>query len=127
MDLRKFKRMKKSLLSFLPTLALPAFFCMLLCGAFLVFLVSSGALLMFSNESRNKTFLIPLLLLAAFLLWLRYYYNKCCVREGSKSFSDHILVLLLYLAFSVLVGFLFVVYIFIPWWIPGYQGGLLLP
>ena len=119
--------MKKSLVSLLPTLALPAFCCVLLCGAFLIFLVSSGALLILSDESRNKTFLIPLLLLVAFLFWLRSYYNKCCDRKGLKSFRDHTLTLILYLAFLVLVGLIFVVYIFIPWWIPNYQGGPLLP
>lgn len=119
--------MKKMIASFLPILILPFTCTLLLCGAAIAFLVSSGSLLLLREEGRNKVFIIPLLLLAAFLLWLRHYHGKCCQEKSSKSFGDYTLSLFLYMLFSMVIGIAFIIYIFIPWWIPNYQGGPLLP
>ncbi|OGG17395.1 hypothetical protein A3D78_03905 [Candidatus Gottesmanbacteria bacterium RIFCSPHIGHO2_02_FULL_39_14] len=103
--------MKKILTGTLPLI----FFHLFCCGVLLYLLISSGILLLLANESRNKFFLIPLLFLAAFSLWL--------YRRQNNKFTKF----LLYAVFSLTFGFLFTIYIFIPWWIPGYTGGILLP
>ena len=97
------------------------------CGAFLFFLVSSGLLFRFSQEGQNRIYLLPVLLFAALLVFIYFYYGKCCKQKGHKTFLDHSILLLLYLLISFVVGIIFMIYIFIPSWIPGYRGGPLLP
>ncbi|MCL4387209.1 hypothetical protein M1307_02310 [Patescibacteria group bacterium] len=102
-------------------------FHLVCCGALIVFLATSGYLLLIRQEGDKKTFLIPLLLLGGVLFWLHGRYDKRCCERGHKSFADQVVLISLYVAFSMIFGFAFMIYIFIPWWIPGYKGGLLLP
>ncbi len=97
------------------------------CGAFLFFLVSSGYLLAFRQEADNKIYLLPSLLVVGILLFLHYYYGRCCKTKGHKTIVDHTILFLLYILISFVIGILFMIYIFIPSWIPGYTGGPLLP
>lgn len=103
------------------------FFHVLCCGALLFFLISSGYLLLLTNEGRGKTFLIPALLLGGLFLWLHHRHGKCCEKKGFKTFGDHTLSIILYITFSIIFGIAFMIYVFLPWWIPNYQGGPLLP
>lgn len=97
------------------------------CGALLIFLTASGYLLLIREEGRNKTFLIPLLFLGGVFFFLYRYYGKCCEKKDHKTWGDRIILLTLYISFSFLLGIAFTIYVFIPWWIPNYRGGLLLP
>ncbi len=109
-------------------LAIPFIFQHIICcGALLFFLVSSGYLLAFRLEAENRVFLLPGLLVAALVIGIHYYYNRCCKKKGYKDVKDHAILTLLYILISVIVGVLFMIYIFIPSWIPGYKGGPLLP
>ncbi len=103
------------------------FFHLICCGALLIFLTTSGYLLLIREEGRNKTFLIPLLLLGGFFFFLHWYFGKCCDKKDHKTWGDHMILLTLYISFSFLIGAAFMIYVFIPWWIPNYKGGLLLP
>lgn len=115
--------MKKFIGSVIPFL-LFHLFC---CGALLIFLTTSGYLLLIRNEGRNKTFLIPILLLGGLFFFLHWYFGKCCEKKDHKTFGDHTILIILYIAFSFLLGIAFMIYVFIPWWIPNYTGGFLLP
>lgn len=97
------------------------------CGGLLIFLTASGLLLTMKQEGTNKYYLIPALLLSALFIFLYNRHNKACHLKGGKTFSDHLISISLYLIFSMILGFIFMIYIFIPWWIPGYKGGFLLP
>lgn len=97
------------------------------CGAFLFFLVSSGYLLLIRQEANNKIFLLPALLFSGALIILYHYYGSCCSKKGYKSLLDRVFLIMLYLIFSFTLGLIFMTYIFIPWWIPNYKGGFLLP
>lgn len=97
------------------------------CGALLFFLISSGWLLAIRQEGVNKLLLIPLLVSGVGLLGLHIYYGRCCKKAGKKSSGDHIFMTVLYIAFSITFGLVIMVYLFIPWWIPNYKGGPLLP
>lgn len=99
----------------------------LCCGALLLFLISSGYLLSLRQEANNKIFLIPLIMVVCLLLFIYYYYGSCCRRKGYKSIGDNVLLISIYFLFSFILSLMFMIYIFIPWWIPNYQGGLLLP
>ncbi|OGK23469.1 hypothetical protein A3A46_03435 [Candidatus Roizmanbacteria bacterium RIFCSPLOWO2_01_FULL_37_13] len=103
------------------------FFHLVCCGAFLIFLTTSGYLLLIREEGRNKTFLLPLLLIGGFFFSLYSYYGKCCDKKDHKTWVDQMILLMLYISFSLLLGVAFMIYIFIPWWIPNYKGGFLLP
>lgn len=92
-------------------------FCILMCGTFAGILVSSGWLLLFTNEGQSKVFLIPLLILLA-VTYFGYKRTEC----------DHkISHAILYILMSLVVSALVMLYIFIPWWLPSYEGGPLLP
>lgn len=97
------------------------------CGGLLFLLVSSGWLLILRQEGTNKTFLIPFLLAGALAFWVYRRYGACCRQKGHKTLSDHFFILLLYFLFSLILGLIFMIYVFIPWWIPNYKGGFLLP
>ena len=109
-------------------LAIPfAFQHVICCGAFLFFLVSSGYLLAFRQEADKKLYLIPGLIITGILIFFHYHYGRCCKMKGHKNILDHSILLLLYLLISFVIGILFMIYVFIPTWIPGYTGGPLLP
>lgn len=114
----------KKVLGFMIPFTLQHIIC---CGALLFFLISSGLLLKFSQEGRNRIYLLPALLFVSLLILLYFYYGRCCKRKGHKSVLDHIYLFILYLFISFTVGIIFMIYVFIPSWIPGYQGGPLLP
>jgi len=97
------------------------------CGALLFFLISGGYLLLLRQEGSNKTFLIPALLLSGGIFWLYRYHRKCCRKKEYKSYGDHVVSYSLYILLSMILGFIFIIYVFIPWWIPNYKGGILLP
>lgn len=97
------------------------------CGALLGVLIASGSLFFLRQEGRNQVFLLPALGLAIVVFWWQRHHSHCCEEKGEKSLGDHFVSLALSLFFSLLLGTIFIVYVFIPWWIPNYQGGMLLP
>jgi carbon starvation protein CstA len=101
--------------------------CTLMCGATIGFLISSGWLLLLSNEGRNKTFLIPTLIAFAVVIYAHIENKRTCHQKGFSSTGDKIWGMLLFMFLSGLITILFTLYVFIPWWIPNYQGGFLLP
>ena len=103
------------------------FMHLLCCGALLFFLISGGYLLLLRQEGTNKFFIIPALIVVGGIFWLYKYHGKCCQKKGYKSYGDHIIHYSLYILFSIILGIMFIIYIFIPWWIPNYRGGILLP
>ena len=117
------KSMKKLLGSTVPFLIFH-FFC---CGALLFYFTASGYLLLMREEGRNKYFLIPALIMGGLLFYLYHRHGKCCEQKDHKNYQDHFISLLLYIGFSLIIGLAFMIYVFIPWWIPNYKGGFLLP
>ncbi|MBI4225557.1 hypothetical protein HY612_00415 [Candidatus Roizmanbacteria bacterium] len=103
------------------------FFHLVCCGAFLIFLTTSGYLLLIRQEGDKKLFLLPLLIVGGLFFFLHSYWGRCCEKKGHKSFGDYIFLLTLYVVFSFIFGITFMIYVFIPWWIPNYKGGFLLP
>lgn len=99
----------------------------LCCGVLLTFLMSSGYLLLLRQEADKRWFLLPMVLLGTFFFWMYYDHGKYCKEKGEKTISDHFWLVILYIAFSGIASMVFIVYIFIPWWIPNYKGGTLLP
>ena len=97
------------------------------CGTLLFFLISSGYLLTLANEGRNRLLLLPSLILFVGGIWLLHRHNRNCCRKTKKTLADWIFTFLLYGAIYFIFSWSFIVYIFIPWWIPDYQGGILLP
>lgn len=85
------------------------------CGALLGILITTGYLYLLSQEGQNKIFLLPALGLTIIFFWLH------------KNVDNRLASILLYALFSLLFGLIFIIYIFIPWWIPNYKGGILLP
>ena len=71
------------------------------------------------EEGRNKYFLFPILILGGLFFYLYHRNEKCC--------GNRFLTIVLYIGFSLIFGVAFMVYVFIPWWIPNYKGGYLLP
>lgn len=110
------------------TLTIPFFLQHLLCcGALLFFLVSSGYLLLLREEATRKLFLLPggIIVIAIFLLY-RSRKQQCSKKEYMNA-KDELIINSLYLLFSFLLSLLFMIYIFLPWWLPNYKGGALLP
>lgn len=103
------------------------FMHLICCGALLFFLISSGYLLLLSQEGSNKIFLLPALATGFMLFGLYRYHGKCCHTKGYKNYGDHIVSFMLYIALSMILALIFMIYVFIPWWIPNYKGGILLP
>ena len=103
------------------------FFHLVCCGALLIFLTTSGYLLLIRQEGDKKVLLLPLLLVGGIFFFLHWYWGRCCEKKGHKSIVDHIFMITLYIAFSFIFGTAFMIYVFIPWWIPNYKGGFLLP
>lgn len=101
--------------------------CIVMCGATIGFLISSGWLLFFANEGRNKTFLIPVLIAFAIVIFMYIENKKTCHQKGFSTTVGKIWGIILFMLLSGLITVLFTLYVFIPWWIPNYQGGFLLP
>ena len=100
---------------------------LLCCGELLYFLWSSGLLLVLAKEGRSKVFLIPILAIASVFFVLHRKHKKACAIEGHMPLADKLLNIFFFLSFYLLFSLAFLIYIFIPWWIPGYDGGLILP
>lgn len=108
--------------------AIPFLFMHLICcGGLLILLISGGYLLLLRQEGTNKIFLIPFILLSIGLFWLYRYHGNCCRQKRSQTYSDKLVSISLYFFLSMALGLMFMIYVFIPWWIPGYKGGMLLP
>lgn len=101
--------------------------CALMCSAVIGLLISSGWLLLFSNEGRNKTFLIPALIAFVIVIFMYIENKKTCHQKGFSTTADKIWGMILFMFLSILITILFTLYVFIPWWIPNYSGGLILP
>ncbi len=91
------------------------------------YLVSSGYLLIIREEGRKKIFLIPLLLIGGLFFYLNHKYSKHCEFHGDAEPRMRLKKVFTYIIFSLIFGMVFLIYVFIPWWIPGYKGGPLLP
>lgn len=102
-------------------------FHLVCCGGLIIFLASSGYLLLATQEGEKKQYLIPLLLLGGIAFLVHNIYGKHCEKKGHIDILDRIILILFYIAFSAIFGIAFMIYVFLPWWIPGYKGGLLLP
>lgn len=102
-------------------------FHLVCCGGLLIFLTTSGYLLLVRQEGANKLFLLPLVALSVlfFVLYIRKI--KHCKMKNHTTMGDRGIIALTYVLFSLLLGIAFMIYVFIPWWIPSYKGGLLLP
>lgn len=70
---------------------------------------------------------MPLFLFGILFFVLHHYHGKYCERKDFKTFSDYALGIFLYTVFSLIFSLIFMMYVFLPWWIPTYQGGPLLP
>jgi len=101
--------------------------CTLLCGALIGFLITSGGLLLLATEGRNKTFIIPSLLLLGGIVYLYIKQQKTCSQKQCSTVVDKVIRMMLFMAISIVISIIFIIYVFIPWWIPNYQGGPLLP
>jgi hypothetical protein len=101
--------------------------CTVMCGAMIGILISSGALLLLAEEGRNKIFLIPALILLASAIYLYFRNKKACRRKEFLTTGDKMCNMMLFMFLFILIAALFIVYIFVPLWIPGYEGGILLP
>lgn len=97
------------------------------CGVLLYWLIGSGLLLTISNEGTNKFFLLPILLILGILVFLYRRHENCCKAKTNKELKDYGIQFGLYSLFIIIFSLAFLIYIFIPWWIPGYDGGPLLP
>ena len=53
--------------------------------------------------------------------------KKSCQMEGHYGWGDKIVNFFFFLGFYLMISLAFMIYVFIPWWIPGYEGGLILP
>ena len=101
--------------------------CTLMCGATIRLLISSGWLIFFADEGRSKTFLIPALIAFAIVIFMYIENKKSCHQKGFSTTTDKMWGIILFMLLSGLITVLFTLYVFIPWWIPNYQGGFLLP
>lgn len=102
-------------------------FCTVMCSAFIGVLIASGALLFFANEGRNRIFLIPLLIVFGFSVYAYIENKKTCHQKVFATFGDKMWGMITFMLVSMIFSLLFMLYVFIPWWIPNYQGGPLLP
>jgi len=101
--------------------------CTVMCGAVIGLLISSGGLLLLANEGQNKTFLIPALIALAIVVFMYIENKKTCHQKGFSTTGDKMWGVILFMLLSIVISVLFTLYVFIPWWIPNYQGGPLLP
>lgn len=115
--------MKKFLGSIVPFFL----FHLVCCGGLLIFLTTTGYLLIIREEGRNKAFFLPLLAVGGFFFLLYSLHGKHCEKKGHKTLGDYSMSIFFYIGFSIIFGALLMIYIFIPWWIPNYKGGFLLP
>ncbi len=97
------------------------------CGVLLTLLITSGYLLTIHHIGAEKKFLIPALIIIAVAYYIYREYKKCCMEVGDKTLFNQVSVIFLYFLLSLIIGLVFIVYVFVPWWIPNYTGGPLLP
>ncbi|HKY74228.1 MAG TPA: hypothetical protein VJ246_02875 [Patescibacteria group bacterium] len=116
---------KKSIASMIPMLIMHV----LCCGTMLYFLMTSGYLLFIRQEGEKKVWLIPILVFSTGLIIMsNMYAKKTCIHgDGERTFSQNIFRFVMICLVSLMLSILFMVYLFIPWWIPNYTGGFLLP
>src|SRR3990167_6370899 len=105
--------MKKTLGTLIPFLSLHLFCC----GALLYLLITSGFLLLLSQEGNRKTLILPALLLLGGIVWLNRYHQKSCKIKEQKSRADHFIGLSLSVILSIIASLIFFIYFFLPWWI----------
>src|SRR3989344_7719236 len=89
---------------------------LLCCGALLAFLITSGYLLTFHHIGAEKKFFIPAAEEAIVLFFVYREYKKCCNEVGRKTLLDRMVIFGLYIAFSISLGLIFMIYFFLPWW-----------
>ena len=97
------------------------------CGGAIIILASSGWLLVLSTEARNKTVLIPLLLLTAASYWLYRRQRDRCETPKGRTVGNKVAKYGLSVLWVILLTFVLVTYVVIPLWLPGYTGQGLLP
>lgn len=90
-------------------------------------LIATGSLYLLSQEGDRKILLVPMLALGAIFFWLYRRHRRCCEERGFKTGSERVVEIIYYLLFSMSLGLAFLIYVFIPWWLPGYKGGIILP
>lgn len=101
--------------------------CTLMCSALLGILIASGGLLLLADEGRQKTLLLPLVFLLGVIFISFRIHKKKCKHKKQVTRADKIISMMLYMSISLLISMVVMIYIFIPWWIPDYHGGFLLP
>lgn len=106
---------------------LQAALCVVMCGAFIGVLVASGSLLILANEGKNKTFLIPAIIAFVVSVYAYIENKRTCHRKGFMTTGDRVWGMMTFMFVSIIFSILFTLYVFIPWWIPNYKGGFLLP
>ncbi|OGD71929.1 hypothetical protein A2703_00915 [Candidatus Collierbacteria bacterium RIFCSPHIGHO2_01_FULL_50_25] len=99
----------------------------LCCGALLYFLWSTGLLISIAREGRSRVYFLPIFIIGLVFFWLHRSHKKACHLEGHFRWGDRVVNFLFFLTFYLMMSLVFIVYVFIPWWIPGYDGGLILP
>lgn len=95
------------------------------CGGAIIILASSGWLLVLSTEARNKTGLIPLLLLTAASYWLYRRQRDRCEQPKGRTLGNNVVKYGLSMLWVTLAVFVVFTYVVIPLWLPDYAGGLL--
>lgn len=107
---------------------IPMFFMHILCcGAVLYFLMTSGYLLVIRQEGNSKIWFIPLIVSTVVLVTLITVYRKRTKKDGCCTVTQNVIHFGMSCLVFLLLSILFMVYFFIPWWIPNYRGGFLLP
>jgi len=97
------------------------------CGGVLIFLSTSGYLLLVRQEGTSKLLFLPLLAFSILFFVIYIRKMKQCKMKNHSTMMDKAIIGITYVLFSIMLGIAFMVYVFIPWWIPGYKGGTLLP
>lgn len=115
--------MKKALGAALPFLMMHA----LCCGTVLVFLVSSGYLLALRQEGSTRTWLFALLGVFFATLALQTWHRHHCAQAALSGKKHDVMRIAFSIVISLMLSLMFMVYVFLPWWIPNYNGGMLLP
>ena len=114
--------MKKFANLALPTVFIGAFCC----GGAILLLASSGWLLVLSTEARERHILLPLILLTIATIWLWRRQAGRCDLPGRTPKKYRYARDGLYLLWLLLIGVILAVYLFVPFWVPGYTGGTIL-
>lgn len=105
----------------------PIGICAVMCGATIGILISSGILLLLANESRDKIYFIPALIVFAIAIYLYKRNKKACRRKEFLTAKDKMCGMMLFMFIFIMIVIILTIYFFIPLWIPDYKGGVLLP